>query len=224
MAGNRSKLPASQGRSRSPQTSSHPPLRRAPRRERPAVLQLSGTFGPGPRRCDPALQTRPGAIRHQILSSLRRAMLAHRTRKEGGRREGGFELSVPLRQRGLRGTGSGGRVRKRDKIPQDTASRRANTLVHPLVQQSASPGAAKLGEHTPEVPADWPRPGGRSGCGLASGRHRLRRRPVRPIYADAPQARAQFSRSGSVEQPRTRPRRYILPPTRARHPALYQEP
>src|SRR5258706_10503166 len=37
----------------------------------------------------------------------------------------------PLRQRGLRGTGSGGQVRKRDKIPQDTASRRANTLVHP---------------------------------------------------------------------------------------------
>jgi hypothetical protein len=86
MAGNRPKLPSSQGRSRSPQTSHHPPLRRAPRRERPAVLQLSGTFGPGPRRCDPALQTRPGAIRHQILSSLRRAMLAHRTRKEGGRR------------------------------------------------------------------------------------------------------------------------------------------
>ena len=33
-------------------------------------------------------------------------------------------------------------------------------------------------------------------------------------------ARTQFSRSGSVEQPCIRPTRYIIPPTRARHPAL----
>ena len=33
-------------------------------------------------------------------------------------------------------------------------------------------------------------------------------------------ARTQVSRSGSVEQPCIRPTRYIIPPTRARHPAL----
>jgi amidase len=55
------------------------------------------------------------------------------------------------------------------------------------------------------------------------------------ICADAPQARPtpaagrgrsadSIHRSGSVEQPWTRSRRYNLPPTRARHPALYQEP
>jgi hypothetical protein len=41
-----------------------------------------------------------------------------------------------------------------------------------------------------------------------------RKRGPRPRPAEAA-ARIQFSRSGSVEQPWTRPRRYILPPTRA---------
>jgi hypothetical protein len=50
-----------------------------------------------------------------------------------------------------------------------------------------------------------------------------RKRGPRPRPAEAA-ARTQFSRSGSVEQPWTRPRRYILPPTTARHPALNREP